>query len=221
MTAPAPTYLQLVPFLYELRESADAGVYQFASLKEAAKAWMKLDAELHTQLQLPPEQFDHDTWVAVGEASIAKQSNIFDALDAFLSPWMRTSQILFPTIKSGAAPTFKSERARILQDAVGVGSTSLLANRDLRDSWTHFDERLDAAVQGGYAGNRHAFVRTSGVAARLDNTLRLVDVETLTIHYRARDGQKLSQPIEPMEQALRSLHASIPGAFSRLQALAP
>jgi hypothetical protein len=97
--------------------------------------------------------------------------------------------LLFPLAGNEKTSEFRKSRGEGLRKVLGVGNDSPLADRELRDSWMHFDERLDAAVSSGKFGNRHGFVRSERVEDYVDNTLRLVEVDRLVVHFRSREGK--------------------------------
>ena len=72
----------------------------------------------------------------------------------------------------------------------------------------HFDERLDAAVSGGTFGNRHSFVRSERAGHYVDNTLRLVEVDTLVVRYLDRRGQARAVDLRATKQELLNIGAA-------------
>jgi hypothetical protein len=54
-----------------------------------------------------------------------------------------------------------------------------------RDSWMHFDERLDSAFLERWLGNRQ-FTETAGVQPAVKHSIRVIDVEGLAITIEAR-----------------------------------
>ncbi|MGH9887221.1 MAG: hypothetical protein ACREBE_16965, partial [bacterium] len=88
---------------------------------------------------------------------------------------------------------------------------TLLADRSFRDSWMHFDERLDSAFVGGWLGNRQQFVRTASVSRAVKHSVRVIDVEALAFHYRDRDGAQRSVTIDQINQCLDQLSTNLVG----------
>ena len=69
----------------------------------------------------------------------------------------------------------------------------------------HFDERLDSAVSTGTFGSRHRFVEAERADSYIDDTLRLVEIDTLVIHYRTRDGASSSSDLRVLRTEILKL----------------
>lgn len=111
-----------------------------------------------------------------------------------------------------------TRRGQALRDALALATFAPLDDRDLRDSWMHFDERLDAAVKAERWGNRHAWVRSLDAqnAGMREMTLRLFEVGSLLIHYRNRDGELRAADLRACDQALEAILNALVTAWSRI-----
>jgi hypothetical protein len=54
---------------------------------------------------------------------------------------------------------FRQERGSTLRAQLGVEDASRLADRELRNSWTHFDERMDYMLANGRQFDRQGLSR--------------------------------------------------------------
>jgi hypothetical protein len=96
-----------------------------------------------------------------------------------------------------------------LQAILKVDDQHPLADRELRNSWMHFDERLDAAIVGKTYGDRHRFVQSSKASEFVGKTLRLMEIDTLMVRYRKQDGTQGSADLRATRGELERLwHAS-------------
>jgi len=196
--------LQMIPYELELRDTIDAALFHFDTLVAAAAEALRLQNENRARGRASPEGFH-----AQGRA----QSRLFDALEAFLTSFARVSVVLFPTGKS----SFTRERGETLSARLQLDDTSPLANRELRDSWIHHDERLDFCVENGFEGAGQSFTRSSeNAAAKLTTFMRVIELDSLVVHFRARDGSPKQQGLHAIVAALRDVDAKLPTAFDGL-----
>ncbi|MFL5579167.1 MAG: hypothetical protein ACJ8AO_02255, partial [Gemmatimonadaceae bacterium] len=141
--------------------------------------------------------------------SASQQGAMFEALEAFLAAWARVSLLLFPTHGDKA-------RGKALRDVLALTQLAVLNDRELRDAWMHFDERLDAAVKAGPSFNRHKWTRSITAEIASVRTLRLFDVDTLTIHFRDRAGASRLADLRAYDAALSAIEAAWQGAWARI-----
>jgi hypothetical protein len=179
------TWRQLAPFLMEVREVAGTLLFHLESLEIASRNWTRAKAAAEA---VPPDG-DQEQLAKALTLQRDEQTRLFDFLEAFLASWARLSLLLFPLAGNDEMSEFRKARGQGLRKMMGVGNESVFADRELRDSWMHFDERLDRAVLTGKFGNRHSFVRSDRVRDYIDNTLRLVEVDRLVVHFRNREGE--------------------------------
>jgi len=196
---------QTVQYLFEIRDELLAALWHFEQLQGAAKRWLELDDAWRAADE------EEEAEAASAHESIRQQAFIFDALEAFLSAWARVSLLIFPVIGRGPMAAWRDERATTLQNVLRVSDLRIIEDRDLRDAWMHFDERLDDMVKEGKIPLRQRFARSDEVTDQACNTtLRLIEVDTLRVHYRGRDGSLCTAD-------LRALHAALVTLRERLQ----
>jgi hypothetical protein len=196
---PGLTDSQLGPYIAELRNVCDAAQSRFETLRGAQVGWIRARrrrAARHAARQPAEEETAR---------SIEEQTRLFDEVEGFLSLWARASLLLFPI---GGARTWRERRGRDLRRRIGVPLTSLLADRELRNAWMHFDERLDSLVEAGGAINLQAFTESGVVTQQIiDRTLRLVEMDTLRLHYHRQDGTTAAANLNDLASELRWLVA--------------
>jgi hypothetical protein len=139
---------------------------------------------------------------------------MFDEVEAFLAAWARLSLLFWPApMRSAANRDYTIERGRRLVHFLRLDDNHPLTNRDLRNAWMHTDERFDDAWLDRRLGNRQQFVRSSGVDRALMHAVRIVDVESLTIHFRNAEGTIGQHPLRPLKGVLEDLLTSRHNAF--------
>lgn len=164
----ALTPLQRAPYMMEVHELAGTLLRRLTELEAVSEIWKQMDDSVDEQLA-QPQTLAVDSLVVVTRAKVAEQTKFFDLLEAFLAAWARLSLLLFPNKGDTATLTQRNERAEALQQVLDVPATSPLADRELRNAWMHFDERLDEAIVLKTYENRHRFVR-SALASRYIGT---------------------------------------------------
>jgi hypothetical protein len=155
-----------------------------------------------------PADLDQSTLANSLQSQVHDQARFFDSLEALLAGWARLSLLLFPSSRKGSGSEFRIARGIRLRAALGISESSVFADRELRDAWMHFDERLDTAVSGGTFGNRHSFVRSERVRDYINNTLRLMEVDTLVVHYRSRHSEARSADLRALRRELLEIGAA-------------
>ena len=191
----------------EVRELTVTILTHLDELENASTSWIRNTEIADRQVEQAPDH-DQGLLVRASESQVQDQTRLFDVLEAFLASWARLSLLLFPLTKSGIGSDFTKARGEGIRNALGVDVNSAFANRDLRDAWMHFDERLDAAVSGGTFGSRHRFVRSERAGDYVDNTLRLVEVDTLVVRYLDRRGQARAVDLRTAKQELLDIDAA-------------
>jgi len=196
--------LQIIPFEIELRDTIDAALFQFNELKTAAKAALVAQNASRASRQLTQQLLD-----AQGRA----QSRTFDQLEAFLAAFSRVSLLIFPVSNT----SFTKRRAETMQRCLNIDRISIVADREFRDSWVHHDERLDRAVKNKTGRSGQAFCRSDeSPASKLETFLRVIELDTLVVHYRARDGAARSANLKDAFAALKTLDRRRKRAFDQL-----
>lgn len=213
-------------YLSEAYELMGALLYRLQQLEGAAKRWCEASDRADAQVHATDDEWNVDQFNEALRRSGAEQSTIFEEVEAFLAAWARLSLLFWP------APDRKSPRREFTM-ARGVGLRRLveiddehaLNDRSLRNAWMHADERFDHALLEGRLGNRQQFVRAREVEARVERCPRVIDVENLTVHFRAADGSRGSHQLRPLKAALEALvarrHESAKRRLVELPAYAP
>ena len=213
--------VRAAPYLYELRECTHSALALLERVEAGARAWLAgeeaLDradtAERAGHVVLAPTAYD-----AHHIQGVAYQTEVFDTLEALLALWARTSLLVYPLPARGKADdlgAFRAARGARLQALLGLAPESRLADREFRDAWMHFDERLDRAVRDRGTCNRQQFARTAEAVTATASALRVIDLEALRIYYRTRAGVVQSVALADLRAALEDLSSAIPGAVAR------
>lgn len=126
-----------------------------------------------------------------------------------------------PIAGNDALSPWRIERGDKLRQVLQLPGDTLLASRDFRDSWMYFDERMDQAVVEGWLGNRQQIVKSSGVAGAIRHSVRVIDIEELAFHYRARSGTQKHVTIGQMESCLQLVNAGLKDVGTSIVRLLP
>lgn len=194
-----------MPYVSEIVDLAASLLHRLDKLEALAAAQQKAageaDAEVAKALDYDPAAFNLSV-----SAQVANQGELFEWTEAFLTAWARLSMLFFPVNgQNGDARKFRKERAAKMCEIFGVDENSPLADRDLRNAWIHFDERLDEAISGGKFGSRQAFVHSWQVKGMRNAAMRLIVVDTLDVHLRTRDGKTASVNLPSLRKPLNAL----------------
>ncbi len=203
------TRIQIAPYAREIHDTIDSALYRLGLLEQEGRACV----DLGDALRASSEQ-DRELDEQAFNAKLQSQAKIFDLLDAFLSNYARLSLLIFPSSKDA----FALERAATLQRCFALEQTSPLNNRDLRDSWVHFDERIDQALQAKRATNGQTFCRSAQVDDRVKETyLRIIEIDTLRIHFRNRQGQSAFAALRELRGPMLDIEKRRSTAFDNLR----
>jgi hypothetical protein len=168
------TSLTIQPYLAEIGWLTGAALYEFDRLEMAAAAWLRLDAEWRRA-----NHHEQDAPEGAGVAQGDNQIEMFTAIEAFVATWSRLSYFLWPASRP---KEFATKRAALLREVLAL-PTERLKDRDLRDAWMHFDERLDLEIEAERRPNRQRFTRSE--EAKSDRaSIRLIEVDTLRVRFR-------------------------------------
>jgi hypothetical protein len=137
-------------------------------------------------------------------------------LQAFLSACANISKVLWPDTahrrsESAAMTQARIDRAKDLPALVGVLETSPLRERDLRNFFEHFDERLDQVAvsqpSGAVLMARNVLPPGSiGFGPGMTPVyLGNLDDNTMTMSYRDHKGQDQALPLLPLLDAVKDL----------------
>lgn len=139
-----------------------------------------------------------------------EQSRLFDALEAFLAAWARISLILFPVLRPDGTPTSRAARGSSLRQHLAITESSPLAVREFRDSWMHFDERLDAALEADHGAQRQRFLLSSEATDEVRRSvLRLVEVDARAFSWHDRKGKVSRTELTGLEKCLVELETAV------------
>ncbi len=199
---------QLWPYLRELQSVCDGALAHLDRAERMAAEWTTMQATLDAQ-----ESVD-----VPGHAEAIKlQTAAFDAVESALPLWARASLLIFPVAGSGPLAAFRAQRGAQLQQLLGLTPQAPIENRDLRDAWMHFDERLDRLVQAGEYGELQRFTTSQEITARLKKgALRLFEMDRLVVHYRHRDGSLREVNLHDLKAAVADVQARAKTAWGQL-----
>lgn len=206
-------------YLSEVRDLVVGLSGTIVRLRDAGHEWVRLRAISSEEANAPAAQFDTERFNDALLESGNIQGDAFELVETLLSRWARLSLLLHPTPGRDENSDWRVERGRLLRLLVDLPSDTLLSKRDVRDSWMHFDERLDLAYRGGWLGNRQQFTDIRGVDAATRVSVRVVDMESGAIHYRTRDGTIASVTLADMEKALSLTTIGLSSVSKRMSQL--
>jgi hypothetical protein len=202
---------QLTTYLLEVREVVELMMVRFSEIETISGRWA--DAKSSEEQQLAAHEadgrFDDDAWSEVMSTRARSQAEYFLALEGYLAAWARLSLLLFPVTGKDSLAQFRDNRGRRLREALDILPGSVLADRELRDSWMHFDERLDAAISDGTFRERHYFVRATEAAELVAGAIALLEMDTLLVHYRTRCGTSAVLNLRVLDEAVRDLRQAL------------
>jgi hypothetical protein len=204
----------------ELREVGESCRFHLAQLTRAAERWSRARATAAGEAS-EQRHFDHNRFTEVLHRQGEQQTLAFDALESALATWARASMIIYPVETGGEPSAFRRNRGAHIRALLRLGSANIIGDRELRDSWVHFDERLDQVVQQGRWGNRHQFTTQAEIEAGKAKGIRLFALDTLTIYYLRRTGQRSSQTIASMQASLDEIIGNLGSAWQTLRAGPP
>lgn len=194
----------------EVRELADSVLYRLERLEASAARWGSARETAEAGARARREQYDRDAFHGAIAMMADQQREIFDDLELLLSTWARLSLLLSPTDGKSEASVFARDRGTLLRELLQIDSDSPLLGRDLRNSWMHFDERLDAIIRRtGTWGNRHQFIHSSERIPDRNNGLRIVEVDTLVITFPDHKGVYKSTSLRELRPLLESMPEQI------------
>lgn len=206
-------------YVSEVRDLVDALLYRFDSIESARAVWLQYETVATIQATNPIDDFSHEAFSSALNSTRTQQTVIFDAFEALLAAWARLSLLFYPIGSSGDLGEWRKKRGELLRVAMSVPAGSLLSNRSFRDSWMHFDERLDQAYLDGWLGNRQQFVKTAGVPTAIKHSVRVVDIQALKFHYRSKNGETESVSLVQMRDCLSQVQGGLMEAGSKIMQL--
>jgi hypothetical protein len=165
------------------------------------------------------EEWNPREFSAALHASRVAQGDVFMLFEALLAQWARLSLLFFPILDKKQEPGWRRKRGEVLRYLVDLPPDTVLGDREARDAWMHFDERLDRAVQEGWLGNRQTFVASRRALDTAAYSVRVLDMEAGALYYRDRDGGIQSIELNAMRQALGAINRGLEAVRSRIGTL--
>lgn len=203
-------------YLSEVRELAFVIQYRMARIEAAQAIWLSNEAIASAEAASPPDAFSHEAFGAALTATREQQGEVFDQFESLMAAWARLSLLLHPIPGTDEVSKWRVKRGEALRSVLQLAPNTLLASRSFRDSWMHFDERLDRAYIEGWLGNRQHFVKSAGVPSARKISVRIIDLEALAFHYRNREGQPEQVGMADMKQCIALVEAGLVGVGSRV-----
>lgn len=137
------------------------------------------------------------------EQVMAHQDEVLMALDGFLAAWSRASLILWPAPRGPAALRARAEaRGAYLCEMMRIDESHVLHDRELRDHWVHYDERLDAALEE-YGANVQSLDFTTRLLPQGGFVMWQFDLSALELTFRGEHRYQLVTLFDAVED-LRS-----------------
>ena len=199
----------------EVRELIDALLYRLSELEQLSGSWKaanrRAESIASNQERSLGERFE-GAFVKKGRA----QTAAFHAIEAFLAAWARLSLLFFPQSKDPKA----KNRGEVLRKVYLVDPrTSPLADRQLRNAWMHFDERLDQAIDAGTLGNRQQFTTAARGRSAATDSVRVVEMDSLVVRYRDSNGTSRATDLRVLSRYLEALDENFRKAQRRFRTL--
>ena len=186
-------------------------VRRLDALDDASSAWQQKRDQLDQQELKAYYHFDREGFAETLRGQTQEQGMFFDGVEALLAAWARLSLLLFPIDGRDANADFRRERGKAVRKRLAVGDDSVFGDRELRDAWMHFDERLDHAIIHKAFGSRQRFVEARLAGPHVADTIRLLEVDTLVVGYRSRDGAPRRTNLRSLRNAIVTLRNSLAG----------
>jgi hypothetical protein len=192
-----------ISYAHELRDTLDAALFRLDTLTTVAAGWVSNGEQWRG---------GEDADVASLAALAPLQAQAFYEIEAFLAAFARLSLLLFPVSQSDQA----RRRSEELRERLGIPADSPLASRALRDSWVHHDERLDHAVEKNAGRSGQRFALSTEVDASMKSAfLRIVEMDTLVVHHRGRNGEFEEASLRVIREALERAYLNRNKLFER------
>lgn len=172
-------------YLLELASLCEIMLTHAERIENAAKEWHDHEAGTRAAVRLSVEQpgagGDRATIDGV-QQMVLTQGAIWLALDGFLASWARASLLLWPAParhRTEAQRELSRARGEYLRAILDVNDDHPLSDRELRNDWMHYDERLDDALTLYGRVTPQRFLREGEREADTSPTMRLFDLTNL------------------------------------------
>lgn len=217
MNRPPFSAVALQGYLSEIRELAGSVLYRLDLLDQSAARWGLARAEANVQLDTSsPEKALRDDAL---QMQTSEQLEFFEQLEALLAAWARLSLLLQPAAPKGRKGDFSRARGSLLRELLDIPSGSILLDRDLRNAWMHFDERLDLIIrEKGAWGNRHRFTHSSERERDGGSSIRFLALDTLEVTYPTQAGQRKTTALRDLRTPLMAIPKRCSAATEAFQA---
>ena len=197
------TSVDLSMFNSEVHELIDALLYRLDELEQLSGAWKAANREAKRAAHISDSR-SRESFERALHKQRQVQAKAFDTIEAFLAAWARLSLLFFPQGKNAKT----TNRGDVLRRVYFVHSrTSPLADRQLRNAWMHFDERLDHAIETKTLGNRHQFTTSAQGARAAVRSVRVVEMDNLVVRYRDSQGASKATDLRELRRYLEALDA--------------
>jgi len=203
------SWRQCAHYAREVQELIATLLRRLDDLDAASAGWIEHDSAADRQLD--DESKLDVKWERTMAGVGASQMGFFDALDGFLAAWARLSLLFFPIEGRGGrdGAAFRRDRGVVLREQLRVADDSPLADRDLRDSWMHVDERMDYLLAKGLLSGGLRFVNSRQVGDFIGKVPRLMAVDTRTVYYLKQKGETGSVKLSDLRTVLDDLQREV------------
>ena len=199
-------------FLQELRFLSGNARYYLARIEHESRRWQEADAAFERAAN--PRSHERANIYGSTEIAVQAQVELFAHTDALLATIGRIALILFG---QGKRPKpVVAERTAHLQRILGIDSGHPVADKRLRNAWTHFDEHLDKL--SNMFATTDQFVRSSAlVEGQALSAMRTFEVDTLRLHFADLGTFELTALSGAIAELAWKVDASVASWASRWQ----
>jgi hypothetical protein len=199
---------QLAHYVREVHELTADLTRRLDELDAAAVRWVEHDADAARQL-IDETKLGDLEWHRTLAQLDASQVEFFDALEGILAAWARLSLLFFPGQGDPDTAKFQAERAAALRKQLGIDDDSLIADRELRNSSMHFDERMDFMRANGQQFDCQRFVTSRQAEDFIGMVPRLMILDTRTFCYLTQSGDTESVETSDLRDVVEALKVRV------------
>jgi hypothetical protein len=190
-------------FNSEVHELIDSLLYHLEELEQLSGIWQSASRRAKRAGHIRDSR-TRDSFDRALRRQLRAQTKAFDAIEAFLAAWARLSLLFFPSARRPKA----RNRGEVLRKVYLVDArTSPLADRQLRNAWMHFDERIDHALETRTLGNRHQFTTGAHGTQAAARSVRVVEMDNLVVRYRDASGTSRKTDLRELRRYLDGLNS--------------
>jgi hypothetical protein len=209
---------QELTYLLELASLCEIMLTHAERIEDAAKEWHDHEAATRAAVRLSIQQpgagGDRGTLDGV-QQMVLSQGAIWLALDGFLASWARASLFLWPAParhRTEAQRELSRARGEDLRAILEVKDDHPLNDRDLRNDWMHYDERLDDALTLYGRVTPQRFLRDGESEPDASLTMRLFDLTNLYVLF----ANERRYSLRSLFDAVRDLQACVKKAMDSM-----